>query len=110
MIDANESLTAPVSRVSRRATSPKRGGLAKGKKGSSIQVERVFSDGKCNPFDEIEWSRRTAEITDEGGNIIFKQEDVEVPKDWSQLATKVVVSKYFLVSKVRQGARLLSGN
>ena len=95
MIDANESLTAPVSRVSRRATSPKRGGLAKGKKGSSIQVERVFSDGKCNPFDEIEWSRRTAEITDEGGNIIFKQEDVEVPKDWSQLATKVVVSKYF---------------
>ena len=95
MIDANESLTAPVSRVSRRATSPKRGGLTKGKKGSSIQVERVFSDGKCNPFDEIEWSRRTAEITDEGGNIIFKQEDVEVPKDWSQLATKVVVSKYF---------------
>ena len=95
MIDANESLTAPKSRVSRRATSPKRGGLAKGKKGSSIQVERVFSDGKCNPFDEIEWSRRTAEITDEGGNIIFKQEDVEVPKDWSQLATKVVVSKYF---------------
>jgi len=69
--------------------------LAKGKKGSSIQVERVFSDGKCNPFDEIEWGRRTAEITDEGGNIIFKQEDVEVPKDWSQLATKVVVSKYF---------------
>ena len=95
MIDANESLTAPVSRVSRRATSPKRGGLAKGKKGSNVRVERVFSDGKCNPFDEIEWSRRTAEITDEGGNIIFKQENVEVPKGWSQLATKVVVSKYF---------------
>jgi len=95
MIDANESLTAPVSRLSRRATPPKRGGLAKGKKGSSIRIERVFSDAKCNPFDEIEWSRRTAEIADEGGNIIFKQEDVEVPKGWSQLATKVVVSKYF---------------
>jgi ribonucleoside-diphosphate reductase alpha chain len=88
-------LTAPVSRLSRRATPPKRGGLAKGKKGSSIRIERVFSDAKCNPFDEIEWSRRTAEIADEGGNIIFKQEDVEVPKGWSQLATKVVVSKYF---------------
>jgi len=95
MIDANESLTAPVSRLPRRATPPKRGGLAKGKKGSSIRIERVFSDAKCNPFDEIEWSRRTAEIADEGGNIIFKQEDVEVPKGWSQLATKVVVSKYF---------------
>ena len=100
MIDANESLTAPASRVSRRAsspkvTAPKRGGLVKGKKGSSIRIERVFSDAKCSPYDEIEWDRRTAEITDEGGKIIFKQENVEVPKGWSQLATKVVVSKYF---------------
>ena len=100
MIDANESLTAPASRVSRRATSPKvtvpkRSGLAKGKKESSIRIERVFSDAKCSPYDEIEWDRRTAEISDKGGNIIFKQENVEVPKGWSQLATKVVVSKYF---------------
>ena len=100
MIDANESLTAPASRVSRRVTSPKvtvpkRSGLAKGKKESSIRIERVFSDAKCSPYDEIEWDRRTAEITDEGGKIIFKQENVEVPKGWSQLATKVVVSKYF---------------
>jgi ribonucleoside-diphosphate reductase alpha chain len=69
--------------------------LAKGKKESSIRIERVFSDAKCNPYDEIEWDRRTAEITDEGGKIIFKQKNVEVPKGWSQLATKVVVSKYF---------------
>ena len=100
MIDANESLTAPASRVSCRATppkvtAPKRSGLAKGKKESSIRIERVFSDAKCSPYDEIEWDRRTAEITDEGGKIIFKQENVEVPKGWSQLATKVVVSKYF---------------
>jgi ribonucleoside-diphosphate reductase alpha chain len=69
--------------------------LAKGKQRSGIKVERVFSDAKRNPYDEIEWDTRTAEITDEGGKIIFKQEDVEVPKNWSQLATKVVVSKYF---------------
>ena len=100
MIDANENLTAPVSRSTRRSaaskvTSSKRGGLTKSKKGSGIRVERVFSDAKCSPYDELEWDERTAEITDEGGNIIFKQEDVEVPKSWSQLATKVVVSKYF---------------
>ena len=100
MIDANENLTAPVSRSTRRGaaskvTSSKRGGLTKSKKGSGIRVERVFSDAKCSPYDELEWDERTAEITDEGGNIIFKQEDVEVPKSWSQLATKVVVSKYF---------------
>ena len=100
MIDANENLTAPASRTTRRTaapkvTAPKRGGLAKGKKGSSIRVERVFSDAKRSPYDELEWDKRTAEITDEAGKIIFKQEDVEVPKGWSQLATKVVVSKYF---------------
>ena len=48
-----------------------------------------------NPFDQIEWERRTAEITDDSGKTIFKQEGVEVPKSWSQLATKVVCSKYF---------------
>ena len=84
----------------RRSTKPcvattKRGGLAKGKKRKGVKVDRVFSNAKTNPYDEKEWDLRTAEITDEGGNVIFKQENVEVPTDWSQLATKVVVSKYF---------------
>jgi ribonucleoside-diphosphate reductase alpha chain len=61
----------------------------------SLRVDRVFSDAKVNPFDQIEWDKRTAEITDDGGKVIFKQENVEVPKSWSVLATKVVVSKYF---------------
>src|SRR5438046_8585485 len=34
-------------------------------------------------------------MTDDSGKWIFKQENVEVPKSWSILATKVVVSKYF---------------
>src|SRR5258708_31066660 len=60
-----------------------------------LRVERMFSDSKVKPFDQIEWEQRTAEITDDGGKVIFKQENVEVPKAWSPLATKVVVSKYF---------------
>jgi ribonucleoside-diphosphate reductase alpha chain len=60
-----------------------------------LHLERIFSDAKVKPFDQIEWDRRTAEITDDAGKVIFKQENVEVPKAWSQLATKVVVSKYF---------------
>jgi len=61
----------------------------------TLRVERVFSDAKIKPFDQIEWERRTAEISDDAGKVIFKQENVEVPKSWSLLATKVVVSKYF---------------
>jgi ribonucleoside-diphosphate reductase alpha chain len=43
----------------------------------------------------LDWEKRTAEITDDAGKVIFRQEDVEVPRTWSVLATKVVVSKYF---------------
>ena len=60
-----------------------------------LPIERVFSDAKVKPFDQVEWEKRTAEITDDAGKVIFRQENVEVPKSWSQLATKVVVSKYF---------------
>jgi len=60
-----------------------------------LPVERVFSDAKVKPFDQVQWERRTAEITDDAGRVIFKQDNVEVPAFWSALATKVVCSKYF---------------
>jgi len=64
-------------------------------KNAGLRFERVFSDGAVAPFDQIEWERRTAEINDDSGKVIFKQEDIEVPKSWSALATKIAVSKYF---------------
>ena len=64
-------------------------------KRTGLGVPRVFSRADVKPFDQLEWERRTAEITDDAGKVIFKQEGVEVPKNWSVLATKVVVSKYF---------------
>jgi len=65
------------------------------KKKSGLHFERVFSDAAVAPFDQVEWEQRTAEITDDSGKVIFKQEDIEVPKSWSALATKIAVSKYF---------------
>jgi ribonucleoside-diphosphate reductase alpha chain len=43
----------------------------------------------------VEWELRTATITNEKGEVVFEQKDVEIPKSWSQMATNVVVSKYF---------------
>jgi ribonucleoside-diphosphate reductase alpha chain len=60
-----------------------------------LQFERYFSDGKISPFDAVEWEKRTALIGNEKGVTIFKQENVEVPKSWSQTATNIVASKYF---------------
>lgn len=54
-----------------------------------------YSTEGVHPFDEIEWELRTASITNEKGESIFEQKDVEVPVRWSQQATNVVVSKYF---------------
>jgi ribonucleoside-diphosphate reductase alpha chain len=68
---------------------------SRSKKKTGLCFERVFSDAAVAPFDQIEWERRTAEITDDSGKVIFKQEDIEVPKNWSELATKIAVAKYF---------------
>ncbi len=72
-----------------------RGRRRTARKKVGLKVPRVFSKAGVSPFDEIEWENRTAEITDDGGKTIFRQENVEVPGSWSPLATKIAVSKYF---------------
>jgi len=63
--------------------------------GKGLSFQRYFTDGKKSPFDAVEWEKRTALIGNEKGVTIFRQEDVEVPKSWSQTATNIVTSKYF---------------
>jgi ribonucleoside-diphosphate reductase alpha chain len=64
-------------------------------KATGLKFERYFTDGKISPFDAVEWEKRTALIGNEKGVTIFRQEDVDVPKNWSQTATNIVASKYF---------------
>jgi ribonucleoside-diphosphate reductase alpha chain len=60
-----------------------------------LRFPRVYTRAGENPYDEVEWEIRTAVITNEHGKVVFEQKDVEFPKFWSQMATNVVVSKYF---------------
>ena len=60
-----------------------------------LEFQRLFTDGRVSPFDAVEWEKRIAQITNEKGETIFRQESVEVPKAWSQTATNIVASKYF---------------
>ena len=64
-------------------------------KPGGITVERVFTKPGIDVFDTCEWEMRSAVITNERGEVVFEQKDVEMPKFWSQMATNVVVSKYF---------------
>src|SRR5437763_15776020 len=66
---------------------------ARGRTG--MLVPRDFSTDGTRPFDLVDWESRTAEIKDEGGQVIFQQVGCEVPRTWSQLATNVVLSEYF---------------
>jgi len=60
-----------------------------------LEIEHFFSTPGVHPFEQLEWEERSAKITSDTGEEIFKQDNIEVPVSWSQLAIKVVASKYF---------------
>ncbi len=62
---------------------------------TGLTLERYFTRPGVDPYDEIDWESRSATIVNEKGKVVFEQTNVEIPKFWSQMATNVVVSKYF---------------
>jgi ribonucleoside-diphosphate reductase alpha chain len=79
---------------SRKLTGPW-GASFDGKGTPGLSFPRRWTRPDVHPYDEINWERRDASIGNESGKSVFEQKDVEVPSFWSQLATNVVVSKYF---------------
>jgi ribonucleoside-diphosphate reductase alpha chain len=60
-----------------------------------LAFDRHHTREGADPFDTVEWERRDAVITSSEGRVVFEQRGVEFPKSWSQMATNVVVQKYF---------------
>jgi ribonucleoside-diphosphate reductase alpha chain len=67
--------------------------LEKSRKGLSFK--RYFSREGSDPLDAVKYARRRSVISEPDGSVVFEMDDVEVPEDWTQLATDIVVSKYF---------------
>jgi ribonucleoside-diphosphate reductase alpha chain len=63
--------------------------------GKGLRLSRYFTKEGVHPYDEITWEMRTAKITNEKGEAIFEQSDIETPAFWSQTATNIVAQKYF---------------
>lgn len=78
----------------RKLGTSKRKAFAMGPGGLSIDPVFCPTD-IADPFDTVQWDQRTAAIKGENGEVLFEQTNCEVPSFWSQLATNVVVSKYF---------------
>jgi ribonucleoside-diphosphate reductase alpha chain len=63
---------------------------------AGIGLGRQFTTEGIHPYDEIEWDRRDARITNfRDGSVAFEQRDVEFPVSWSLNATNIVAQKYF---------------
>jgi ribonucleoside-diphosphate reductase alpha chain len=67
----------------------------RGKASRGVHVDRRFTAASADPLDTIVYERRSSTITNPDGSIVFKMEGAEVPASWSQLATDILISKYF---------------
>ena len=63
---------------------------------AGIGIRRHHTTEGVHPYDELEWERRDARITNfRDGSVAFEQLDVEFPTSWSLNATNIVAQKYF---------------
>lgn len=60
-----------------------------------MRIERRFTDDGKSPYADMEFRTATSEIRNPDGSIVFKLEGIEVPADWSQVASDIIAQKYF---------------
>ncbi|MEO6436447.1 MAG: LAGLIDADG family homing endonuclease, partial [Tepidisphaeraceae bacterium] len=79
-----------------------------------MKITRRFTKQGQDPFASVEYEKRTSRISNPDGSVVFEMNDAEIPKPWSQLATDIMVSKYFRKAGVPQtdenGQPLRDGN
>ena len=68
---------------------------------SGLKVTRKYTT-PGDPYNNIEWESRSSKITNPDGSVVFEMNDVEIPSTWSQVATDIMVSKYFRKAGVPQ--------
>ncbi|MBW8051397.1 MAG: adenosylcobalamin-dependent ribonucleoside-diphosphate reductase [Cytophagales bacterium] len=65
------------------------------KKTTGLKFKRYFTKSDVSPYDQFEYELRRSVIRNPVGDIVFEMNDVEVPKEWSQIATDILAQKYF---------------
>ncbi|MBL0133324.1 MAG: vitamin B12-dependent ribonucleotide reductase [Chitinophagaceae bacterium] len=67
-----------------------------------LQFTRRFTKEAVNVFDQFEYDYRTSVIRNPSGEVVFEMTNVEVPHQWSQIATDILAQKYFRKAGVPQ--------
>src|SRR5437868_9583580 len=60
-----------------------------------MRIRRHFTTEGRSPYEAIEFRTATSEIRNPDGSVVFRQTDIDVPEDWSQVACDVLAQKYF---------------
>src|SRR6188474_2991900 len=76
----------------------KKGATSRG----GLQFSRRYTRDDVNVFDQFEYDYRTSVIRNPTGEVVFEMNNVEVPKQWSQIATDILAQKYFRKAGVPQ--------
>ncbi|MBR9859917.1 vitamin B12-dependent ribonucleotide reductase [bacterium] len=71
-------------------------------KKSGLKFSRFFTKEGVDPTELFDYEYRTSVIKNPAGDEVFKMENVEVPKEWSQVATDILAQKYFRKAGVPQ--------
>ena len=69
---------------------------------SGLQFRRRYTTDGINVFDMFEYDYRTSVIRNPSGEVVFEMTNVEVPRQWSQIATDILAQKYFRKAGVPQ--------
>ena len=67
-----------------------------------LTFTRKYTREDINVFDQFEYDYRTSVIRNPSGEVVFEMTNVEVPKQWSQIATDILAQKYFRKAGVPQ--------
>ncbi len=75
---------------------------AKKETSKALSFQRQFTKEGVSPYDMFEYDYRTSVIKNPSGEVVFQMDNVEVPKQWSQIATDILAQKYFRKAGVPQ--------
>ena len=67
-----------------------------------MKIERKFTKSGQDAYAELDFVTATSEIRNPDGSIVFRLDDIEIPRSWSQVASDVIAQKYFRKAGVPQ--------
>src|ERR1700759_1094730 len=76
--------------------------MASEKLSTKLSFQRRFTKEGISPFDMFAYDYRTSIIKNPTGEVLFEMNNVEVPKQWSQIATDIIAQKYFRKAGIPQ--------